>query len=426
MKRKDFLKSSLLLASSTAFLGSKVWAHQAKIRIALIGVNGMGWSNLMAILKNPAVECVALCDVDENILNKRAKELQDRQIQVKTYIEYKDVLKDKQVDAVIIATPDHWHCLIMVDAIKAGKHVYVEKPIGNSIAECQVMLAAAKKHRAIVQVGQWQRSMQHFKDAIDFVHAGHLGKVRLVKAWSYVGWKTSIKHVSDSPVPAGVHYDKWLGPAATRPFNRNRFHFEFRWFWDYAGGLMTDWGVHMLDYALVGMKAAIPKSIMAIGGKFGYPQDDGETPDTLNTIYEFDDFSIQWEHALGMALGPYGKDHGVAFIGNNGTLVLNRNGWEVLAEKDKMEAVAFQAAKDNGLEKHMNNFVEAIQRKDAEILHAPVQEGVNIAVFSQMGNIAYRTGKKLFWDATRQRFTDEEANKYLQPEYHNGYKFPMI
>ncbi len=426
MKRKDFLKSSLLLASSTAFFGTSAFSSDKILRVGLIGVNGMGWSNLMSILKIPTVRCVAICDVDGPLMVRRMEELNAKDIYVKTYIDYKDLLSNKEVDAVIIGTPDHWHCLMMVDAVKAGKHVYIEKPIGNSIAECQVMLAAAEKYKTVVQVGQWQRSMQHFKDAMDYVHEGHLGKIRLVKAWSYVGWKTSIKHVADSPVPSGVLYNKWLGPAKNRPFNKNRFHFEFRWFWDYAGGLMTDWGVHMLDFALIGMKATTPKSIMAVGGKFGFPNDDGETPDTLNAIYEFDDFSIQWEHALGMALGPYGKDHGVAFIGNNGTLVLNRSGWEVIPEKDKLAPVPFTAASDNGLDRHMVNFVEAINNRNPRHLHAPVAAGVHIAVLSQMGNIAYRTGKKLFWDDAKQQFSDAEANTYLKAIYHNGYQLPIV
>ncbi|GAA4171072.1 Gfo/Idh/MocA family oxidoreductase [Sphingobacterium ginsenosidimutans] len=427
MKRKDFIRNAGILTASTLFANTRVFGFQSElIRVGLIGVNGMGWSNLNAILKVPGVQCTALCDVDENILSNRVEELKKRNITVKTYIDYKDLLKATDVDVVIIATPDHWHCLQMVDAVAAGKDVYVEKPIGNSIRECEVMVAAAKKYNRVVQVGQWQRSQQHFRDAMAFVHGGKLGKIRLVKAWAYQGWMKSIPVLADAAVPAGIHYDKWLGPAPKRPFNPNRFHFNFRWYWDYAGGLMTDWGVHMLDYALIGMKVSDPVSIMAAGGKFAYPDDAAETPDSLTTVYEFDGFNVQWEQATGIDLGPYQKTHGVAFIGNNGTLVVNREGWEVIPEKGRMEAVAFQPSKDNGLDKHMVNFITAVRNKSSEGLHAPIEAGAHIAIFSQMGNIAYRSKKKLFWDKNKRTFNDREADRYLAKSYQNGYSMPKV
>ncbi|TDS07490.1 Gfo/Idh/MocA family protein [Sphingobacterium paludis] len=426
MKRKDFIRQASVLAASSFFVKANAFSQPAKpLRVGLIGVNGMGWSNLNAMLNVPGVVCTALCDVDERVLDKRIQELSKRNIAVKRFIDHQDLLKNDVVDAVIVATPDHWHCLQMVEAVKAGKHVYVEKPLGNSIKECEVMLAAASKYKKMVQVGQWQRSQQHFKDAIAYVQSGKLGKIRLVKAWAYQGWMKSIPVKPDTDVPTGVHYDRWLGPAKKRPFNANRFHFEFRWFWDYAGGLMTDWGVHMLDYALMGMKVSDPKSIMAAGGKFAYPEDAAETPDTLTTVFEFDNFNIQWEHANGIDLGPYDRNHGVAFIGNNGTLVLNRQGWEVIPEKGRMEAIPLQKSVDNGLQKHMENFVEAIRKNDKTLLQAPVEAGAHIATFAQMGNIAYKTGKKLYWDRQKRNFTDPEANKFLAASYQNGYTLPQ-
>ncbi|NIJ54387.1 Gfo/Idh/MocA family protein [Dyadobacter arcticus] len=396
------------------------------IRVGAIGVNGMGWSDLTAILKNPGVECVALCDVDKNVLDKRVAELAAKNVKVKAYSDYRKLLEDKDIDAVVIGAPDHWHCLMMVEACQAGKDVYVEKPIGNSIAECRSMIAAQHKYNRVVQVGQWQRSQRHFRDAMEFVHSGKLGKVRLVKVWSYFSWVTPITKLPDGTPPAGVDYDMWLGPAPKRPFNPNRFHFNFRWFWDYAGGLMTDWGVHLLDYALLGMKAAIPNSIMAAGGKFANPDSGAETPDTLTTVYEFDDFNIQWEHAIGIDDGPYNRQHGIAFIGNNGTLVLDREGWEVIPEGKKMEAVALRKSSDNGLDLHAKNFIEVVKSRKMEDLNAPVKIGADIAIFSQMGNIAFRTGKKIYWDKEKGKFTDDEANKLIAKEYHNGYKMPKL
>lgn len=431
--RRKFIQTSAKLSAAagiaTAFpsvFSMATEKFQKKIRVGAIGINGMGWADLNAIIKHPDVVCTSLCDVDKNVLEKRTKELADKGIKTKGYNNYKELLASKDVDVVVIGTPDHWHCLQMIEACAAGKDVYVEKPLGNSITECKAMVEAATKYNRIVQVGQWQRSQQHFKDAVAFVHSGKLGKIRLVKAWAYQGWMKSIPVKPDGPVPAGVDYDLWLGPAKKRPFNPNRFHFEFRWFWDYAGGLMTDWGVHMLDYALMGMKATTPKSVMAAGGKFAYPDDAAETPDTLTTVYEFDDFNIQWEHANGIDGGPYGRNHGVAFIGNKGTLVVNRDGWEVIPEGDRMEATPLQKRVDNGLDLHAVNFIDAVKSRDKTSLNAPVEAGAHIAIFSQMGNIAYRTGKKIYWDEVKGGFNDAAADKLITAAYNNGYKIPNV
>jgi predicted dehydrogenase len=438
MHRKKFLTSSagLLLGAGlpTGLMATALGpghrgrriAPSDRINVAAIGINGMGWSDLSAALKNPAARCVALCDVDKSVLNKRVGELAGKGNTIDTYGDYRKVLDRKDVDAVFIGTPDHWHCLIMTDACKAGKDVYVEKPAGNSIVECAVMQAARDRYDRVVQVGQWQRSEQHFQDAVAFVRSGKLGKVRLVKAWAYMGWCKSIPRKPDGSVPEGVDYTQWLGPATTRPFNPNRFHFNFRWFWDYAGGLMTDWGVHLLDYALLGMDVHTPKSIMAAGGKFAYPDDAAETPDTLTTVYEFDGFNIQWEQAIGIDGGPYNRTHGIAFIGNNGTLVLDREGWEVIPEKGKMDAEPLHTRVDDGLSLHTANFLDVIRSRRLTDLKAPIEAGVHVATVAQMGNIAYKTGKKLYWDDAGRHFNEADANQYLQAGYHNGYTIPKI
>ncbi|UPK72841.1 Gfo/Idh/MocA family protein [Chitinophaga filiformis] len=427
--RRHFIRSASTLMAGAGLVSAlpaslRAVAPSDKINVAAIGINGMGWADLTAILKNPYAQCVALCDVDKNVLDKRAGELAQKGQKVATYSDYRKLLEDKTIDAVIIGTPDHWHCLQMTDAVSAGKDVYVEKPIGNSIAEINAMVAAQERTKRVVQVGQWQRSQQHFKDAVAFVHSGKLGQVRLVKAWAYMGWMHSIPKQPDGNPPAGVDYAAWLGPAEKRPFNPNRFHFNFRWYWDYAGGLMTDWGVHLLDYALLGMKAQHPVSVMAAGGKFAYPDDAAETPDTLTTVYQFDGFNIQWEHAIGIDGGPYGRDHGIAFIGNNGTLVLDRGGWEVIPEKGKMEAVPRTKSVDNGLDKHAINFLDVIKSRKLEDLNTPIQAGAHVARVAQLGNIAYKTGRKLNWNGAKEQFDDTAANKFLAAEYHNGYKLP--
>ncbi|WP_353719150.1 Gfo/Idh/MocA family oxidoreductase [Dyadobacter sp. 676] len=411
-------------AAGFAYARRPVRSAADKIRVAAIGINSMGWADINAVIKNPGVECVALCDVDRNVLDKRAAELAAKGIRVKTYGDYRKILENKDVDAVVIGTPDHWHCLMMAEACEAGKDVYVEKPIGNSIAECRAMVAAQERHNRVVQVGQWQRSQRHFRDAVDFVYSGKLGKVGLVKVWGYFNYGNPILQQPDGTAPAGVDYDMWLGPAAKRPFNPNRFHGSFRWFWDYAGGIMTDWGVHLLDYALLGMKAtAAPRSVSASGAMLRNPG--AETPDTLTALFEYGDFNIQWEHVIGYGAGIYNRQHGIAFLGENGTLIVDRKGWEVVPYENRMEAVPLRQSSDNGVDEHARNFVEVIRSRRMEDLHAPIRVGAEAAILSQMGNIAYRTGSALRWNAQKGEFDDNpEANKLIGNAYHNGYKMP--
>jgi predicted dehydrogenase len=239
----------------------------------------------------------------------------------------------------------------------------------------------------------------------------------------------SVPVVPDSPVPEGVDYNFWLGPAPSRPFNKNRFHFTFRWFWDYAGGMMTDWGVHIVDYALFGMNKYAPKSVMAMGGKFAYPQDATETPDTLQAIYEFDDFTMLWDHGIGIDGGYYGRSHGVGFVGNDGTLVVDRTGWEVIPEpkggQPTLERVDLIKGDGKGLPNHMLNFVDGI--KNGAALNCPVEIAAGVARTCHLGNIAYKTGRRLYWDAETSRFiNDADADSYLTPSYRSPWILPEV
>jgi predicted dehydrogenase len=433
--RRTFIKTT---AASTAALtmGPAISSALAgcapsdRINIGLIGCNGMGFADLSAFLEHPQVECVALCDIDDGVLSKRAADVEKIRGKkpANLYKDWRQVIDNKDINLVIVGTPDHWHCLQMVAACEAGKDVYCEKPIGRTIEECNLMVKAAKKNKSVVQVGQWQRSDLHWLDAVDFLRSGKLGKIRLVRVFSYQGWNTSIPVLADEPVPAGVDYDMWLGPAPSRPFNRNRYHFTFRWFWDYAGGLMTDWGVHLLDFALFGMDVTAPKSIMAMGGKYGYPDDACETPDSLQTIYEFNGFNVMWDHAIGINDGAYGRNAVLGFVGENGTLVVDRGGWEVIPEVvngvTRMEALPLKKGDGRGLKNHVKNHLDCIAKRNPKT-NASIEIGAHIAKFSALGNIAYRTGKKLVWDGTSFA-NDSDANKFLVPEYRDPWKLPKI
>ena len=410
--RRDFIKQSAVLISSATLAGP--WIQTRKVapsdtvRVGAVGINGMGWTNVRSHLKIPEVEVTALCDVDNAVLQKRSGELQDMTgSKADLYKDYRALIDDKDIDAIIVATPDHWHPLITMHACQAGKDVYVEKPLANSIGECDAMVAAAKHYKRVVQVGQWQRSGPHWDEAMAFVQSGKLGTIRTAKAWAYQGWMKNIPVRPDEETPEGVDYDLWLGPAPLRPFNPNRFHFTFRWFWDYAGGLMTDWGVHLIDMVLYGMDAVSPKSVLSAGRAFAYPDGGMETPDTQQAIFEYDGFSMIWEHAAGIDNGPYGRKHGVAFIGNNGTLVADRAGWEVIPEGERMAAVKHAKPKGPDLDRHTANFVDCIKSRAEP--NCPPATAWLAAVNAHLGNVAFKTGRKVRWDPDFRGFAEGGA-----------------
>ena len=413
-----------------------------KINFGVIGCKGMGWSDMASILKNSETDCIALCDVDDTVLKERSENVKDiTGKKPKIYKDYRKLLDNKDIDAVVIGTPDHWHCLNLVDALSADKHIYCEKPISNSIEEADIMLKASLEAKKCVQVGQWQRSGGQYKEAMEYLWSGKIGKVRLVKVWAYMGWYGWVDDFKDTDTPKGVDYNMWLGPAPLRKFNQNRFHGSFRWYWDYAGGLMTDWGVHEIDIALWGMNAKNPLSISAGGGKFAYPSQDTETPDSLQTIYEYKDFTMLWEHANGIDGGNYGLAEGIAFIGSKGTIVVNRTGWEVIPEKDhrnskdlfieKIPRTTFdwdQVRKKYGdpLDLHTANFVDSIKKNDASILNCGIESGSQVSKVAHMGNVAFRSGSKIKWDEEKNNFDNSSANNLITPKYNNGWELPKL
>lgn len=447
VNRRSFIKTALassagvgaaVMFPSILKAGSSRVNPSDKIKVALIGAKNMGWSNLKTFMEFPQVECVSISDIDDKWLYERAAEVEKLTGKKPPFL-YKDwrhVMDNKDVDAVIVGTPDHWHCLQAVAACESGKDVYCEKPLANSIAECDVMVKAARHYNRVVQVGQWQRSDPHWQEAISFVHSGKLGRIRTVKVWAYMIWKKTLPIQPDGIVPPGVDYEMWLGPAPHRPFNPNRFHYNFRYFWDYAGGLMSDWGVHLLDYAMWGMNVDLPKYTMTAGGKFAYPTDAMETPDTLLVSYVYDDFTISWDHACGVKDGPYGRDHGLAFIGENGTLVLNRNGWEVIPEVDsapRMEAVPLKTGKDKvegqdvaegGLKAHVRNFLDCMENR--KLPNADVALGAKVAKMTHLANVSCRVKHPVTWDLEKGRFVEKDANKLIQANYSKPWTFPKI
>ncbi len=437
--RRQFIKkaSGITVATgATSILPFNLFASgrtkpNETVNIGLIGCHKRGYNVLEQHLKIPNVHCVALCDIDENVLNEKSEHLTKNHSQkAKTYKDYRKLLEDKDIDAVIIGTPDHWHCLQTIHACQAGKDVYVEKPMANSIEECNLMVKAARKYNRVVEVGQQQRSSEVWNEVMDYISTGQLGKLRRVNIWANFNYAVGAPKRPNEPVPKGVDYDMWLGPAPSSPFNPSRFHSSWRFFWDYGGGLMTDWGVHLIDMAMwAGNLKGGPKTTLAYGANLSYPNMDREAYDTMTVIYPNDEYIIQWEHTAGVQTGPYNHLYGVTFKGDNGTIFAHRGGWEINPEWDNKKK-AFKIEKmdfKKGQQGHSllpKDFISCIKsRKDPK---CTVEIGRDVALYAHIANIAVRTSNyQLNWDDTKNKFTNsKEANKYIKPIYRKPWELP--
>lgn len=432
--RRDFLKKMGTIAAAGIVSPSLVNAKSPKasvlgandrINIGLIGCKSMGWGDLLNAINVPGVECVALCDVDKNVLDHRAAELtKSTNKKHELYGDYRKMLENKDLDAVIIGTPDHWHCLQLVDACAAGKDVYVQKPIANSIAECDMMVKAAKHYNRVVSVGQQQRSAKLWIEMKKFIDSGQLGHISRVNVWANFRYAAILNPAQDSEVPSHIDFDMWLGPAPMRTYNASRHHGSWRMFWDYGGGLLTDWGVHLLDMALWGKNVkGMPKRVMATGGNWTFPDNFAETFDTMSVIYEFDDFVMTWNNTT-IESGPYGKNYGVEFVGTNGTLVANREGWEVYPLQGKCEAAKCSPDYQD-LPLHHKDFYNCMRSRKMETA-CTIDNGAMCAKYAHLGNISARVGSALVYDNDKQSFNNKEANKLIKPEYRKGWEWPKL
>lgn len=439
--RRTFLKTSAktlaaasLLPTSPLILPESIRKHPPsdQVNLGLIGARNRGWHVLAQHLKIPGVKCLALSDIDKNVLQDKARELQEADQPLPSlHGDYRELLERKDIDAVIISTPDHWHCLPTIHACEAGKDVYVEKPMANSIGECQLMVEAGKYYNRIIQVGQQQRSSEVWGGAMDYLKSGKLGTLRRANIWANFNYGLGPMKQANEAVPAGVDYNSWLGPAPERPFNPARFHSSWRFFWDYGGGLMTDWGVHLIDMALWAKDiTSPPEVVLASGSQLDRPDRMRETHDTLTALYEVGDYLIQWEHNAGLQRGPYDRLYGVAFVCDNGTLVADRSKWEVYPEWDN-EAKAPKVAEvppqkgESGHSRHPVDFIVAI--KDRTRPSCPAEIGANVAFYAHMANIALRTGaQRLAWLPDKQRFDNKDANRMIMPEYRKPWSLPKV
>ena len=421
--RRSFLKASTAAALTARSYVSVLGANDT-IRLALIGCSSQGVLDLRECLAAPNTKAVAVCDLDQTKLKKGMKRADELGQKPDAVADFRRVVERKDVDAVIVATPDHWHAIPALQAMRAGKDLYLEKPIGHTIHEGQLMVKTAEQTGRVVSVGLQQRTGALFLDALNVIQSGKLGKVSSVHCWNawndklfYEGGYRQLKNKPDSPVPAGVDYDFWLGPAPKRDFNEDRYNGTYLYFWDYSGGMAITWGVHLIDSAMHLMGVEAPKAVTAAGGKFVL-NDVRDTPDTLEEIFEFPNFTMTYScrHANSFASGSLTSDHGIQFFGTEGTMLLNRDGYRIVGQDKNETMVESAKGLDAGWGTHQRNFIESLRSRKAT--NCTMLQGHRATTACQLANISYRTGRKIRWDAAKEQIIgDAEASRLMTKKY---------
>jgi predicted dehydrogenase len=414
LNRRQFLGKSAKNAAGVAagmvgFAGATALAQESvaeRLHVAVIGVRNQGkaLASGLASLKNANV--VTLCDVDENVLPAAVQAVQIAQgTTPRTESDFRKVFDDPRVEAVVIATPDHWHARMTMLACSAGKDVYLETPVCHRGGEAAAMIAAARQHQRIVAVGLPQRSGSHFQSAIRLVQSGQLGKVALAKAWFVQRRQPLTPEVASDP-PVGVDFESWLGPAPRRAFVANRFHYHWRWFWDHGAGELGAWGSQLLDVARWGLNVSWPQRVCATNGQ-RIIADDAETPDALHVQFNCGDKTVLWEHRTWSNHAPEGRTAAVAFFGERGTLVVDRGGWKVYDSKETLTSDASELGAP-----HLADFITAVKERRAPI--ADLETGAVSAGWGQLAMISHRVGCELTIATTGQP-TSEDALALWRP-----------
>lgn len=438
MNRRHFLVGS---AGIAAAYRKTQGSPNDTVRVACVGVRGQGQSHMRAYSKMPNVELAALCDVDESILSARLKDAEGLTgKRPAAFTDLRKLLEDKSIDAISIATPNHSHALQAIWGCQAGKDVYVEKPCAYNIFEAQQLLAAVKKYNRMVQHGTNARSSPSMQQAVQKVREGVIGTPYMSRGLCYK-WRNTIGRASEEPVPSGVHYDLWLGPAPERPFTRNRFHYNFHWFWDYGNGDIGNQGVHQMDAArwLLGVK--YPTKVTATGGHFMF-DDDQETPNTMVATFEFDEgarkilvFEVRhWitnseadiltiaDKMSGPAAGTHATVGNVIY-GSNGYLS-SANGFETFLGKEQQPGPKAEEDEEGD---NWANFIQAVRSRKYSDLNAPMEEAVPSVILIHLANISYRLGRSLHFDSNLMACTgDPEANQMFSRDYRKPFVVPKL
>ena len=423
VNRRTFMASAGAGAAALAVHGrsSRAAGPNDRIRLAVIGINGRGVAHIDAFAQRKDVDLATLCDIDTRLFDLRVKHALLRSGRTPTTVQdLRRVFDDKNIDAVSIATPNHWHALAAVWACQAGKDVYVEKPVSHTFIEGRKIVEAARKYGRIVQAGTQNRSISGVIEAVAQLRAGVIGEIYMAKGLCYKP-RGSIGHKPDGKAPAGVDYNIWLGPAAERPFNPNRFHYEWHWNWDYGNGDLGNQGIHQMDVARWGLgKDEWPTKIESSGGRYGY-SDDGQTPNTQMCTFKYDNCLLQFE-VRGL---PTNADAGIKigniFYGSKGYMTVNGSSWATfLGHKSEPGPSGRENSGD-----HFGNFIAAVKSRKQEDLHADILECHRSSALCHLGNIAYQTGRALEFDPKAETFgNDQAANALLSRDYRAPFTMP--
>ena len=421
LTRRRLLGSATLLAASAPF--ARAASPNEKISIACIGIRGRGNSVMSSFMAEPDCEVTHLCDVREAVLTQRGAQVKAKTGKMPKLVrDYRELLADPAIDALMVATPDHWHALLTIEGCLAGKDVYVEKPASHNIREGKAAVAAARKKGRMVQMGTQIRSAAFLKEAREFVRSGALGKVISGRAWE-TGRSSAIQLAADSAPPEGLDYNLWQGPAPERAYNKTIVEGGWRWMFDYGTGDLGNDGVHRIDYCryVMGLDA-FPEVISASGGKFFF-EDDQQWPETLFVNYDYPGHVLQYEMRLWSKPRLFDAGEGAVIYGENGWMQLTNTSWKAF---DAAGKVMKEGKSDAGQQAHVRNFLDAVRSRKRESLNQEIYSGHISTVMCHAGNIAWRTGKKLRFDPKTETFDDAAANALIGREHRKGFELPSV
>lgn len=428
-------------ALATALSYSRIFGANERVRVGYIGLGNRGDQVHDAFLEHGDQQTAAVCDLRDDYMDFAIRK---SRATPRKYADYRKLLDDKEVDAVAISTPDHWHALMFVDACRAGKDVYVEKPLSLTVFEGRRMVEVARQTNRVTQVGIHRRSSQFLKEAADFVRGGGIGQVTVARAYHVLNqWPTGIGNAPDGAPPNAAEWDRWLGPAPKAAYNPNRGYYNFRWFYNYSGGQLTNFGVHYMDMIRWCLGAEAPRAVTAMGGKYAV-KDNREIPDTLEVLWEYDQTLVIFSQYNANAAPGNVQNSEIELRGTKGTMYIHGTRWEVVPEKvtemataartplDRVTERAYGPSKKAAMESkaakgsqdtahHTRNFLDCV--KTRAVCTCDIEIGHRSTSATLVGNIAHRTRSYLEWDAKAERFTNSEAaNKYLSYQYRAPYK----
>jgi predicted dehydrogenase len=423
--RRDFIKSASAGIGSFPLIASTAWGRTSPnemISHAVIGTGGQGGGHCRRFSKVPGCELVAVCDVDPQRLDEKVKGLPNES-RIKKYTDFRKLLEDKSIDTVSIATPDHWHTPVALWALLAGKHVYVEKPSSHNVRETNLLVKTARQQKKCVQHGTQRRSDGSCIEGMRQLRAGIIGKVYMVKAINHQHRKPIGRAPVQDP-PPGVDYDVWLGPAPKVPFTKNRWHYNWHWFWDYGGGDTVNDGVHQIDVAVWALGDRYPDRIVVSGGQFYY-DDDHETPDTQTAIFEYQDAQIIYEMRLWTPYDLEGHDNGNVAYGTDGKMDFGRAGVVVTRGKEQIKIQSPEP-----VEEIIANFLTAVRQNNPAKLNSPIERGAVCVNLCNLANIGTRLGAAaLQYDPVKEDIKcpgfEAKARALLGREYRKGYELPI-